>query len=1150
MSSVYSGGTTTNVGSAPTGSSTLNALISGNKWGGGGLGTGANVTFSFPTDFSVTSGFLGLTTGSFDYSGEAGTGQALSVTQQNAARSALQKWANVANINFTEIADVPDTAIFGDNSSVGDIRFAESNSPSTAWAYYPGGGPRGGDVWFNKTDYNSPVAGNYAYDTFMHEIGHALGLEHPHENDDGDTMALGTDAVKYSIMSYRDFVGDAIDGYEMDYYPTTPMLYDVLAMQTMYGINWAYNNGNNTYSWAAGTKVFECIWDGGGIDTLSAVGQTQGTDLHLTSGIFSSIGDSIWNGSAWVRDNLVIAFNANIENATGSAFNDTIYGNTGANVLRGEDGDDTLRGSEWSDHLIDGNDTMYGGGGNDFMGGHNGNDTMYGDSGNDSVIGDGGDDYLRGGSGNDWVVGDYTDGVGNGNDTMYGDDGADTMEGGTGNDYMVGGNNLTIVDGTFIVFADNSRDVMYGQDGNDTLYGGAGNDYLDGGNGTDYLYGQNGDDELYDYSGNNYLDGGEGNDYLSAGGGSDTMIGGNGNDTLVGGWNGAVGDWMEGGAGNDIYHVDAGDTVVEAASAGTDLVYAYSNDYTLTANVENLTLVEIAGVLNGRGNTLANVIIGNNQNNTLDGDLGSDTIRGGNGDDTIWGAISSATTDTGDTLYGEAGNDVIGGSYGNDIIDGGIGNDALYGDEGNDTVRGGDGDDLVRGDWGWGSDLNGADTLEGGNGNDGLYGGGGGDSLDGGAGDDYMDGGAGTDTANYANAAAAVVVNLSLVGAQNTLGAGVDTLVNLENLTGSAFNDTLSGNAGANNIRGNNGNDVINGGAGDDIMDGGVGNDIVNGQDGNDQLIGGLGDDTLNGGLGSDTASYAAATAGVTVNLSVLAAQNTVGAGIDTISGVEHLTGSNFADVLGGDAQANVLNGGAGNDTLVGRDGDDRLIGGTGDDVMDGGNGVDTADYSGASAAVGVSLATAVAQNTVGAGIDTLTNMENLIGSSFADTLTGNAGNNAISGGAGNDTIFAGAGNDNVNGGSGNDVIRGDQGNDMLLGGGNNDRFDWAAIAFNTADVVAGGVDSVSDFNAGDMLDFSASLEMLLMVNGTSLAGSLGNVVLGNAFNANTNVCYNANGLWFDMDNSHSVTANDFHVQLNAGVAALTYNAAADMFTV
>ena len=232
----------------------------------------------------------------------------------------------------------------------------------------------------------------------------------------------------------------------------------------------------------------------------------------------------------------------------------------------------------------------------------------------------------------------------------------------------------------------------------------------------------------------------------------------------------------------------------------------------------------------------------------------------------------------------------------------------------------------------------------------------------------------GTDTASYADAADAVTVSLADQGAaQDTGGAGSDTLTNFENLTGSAHDDTLTGDGNAN---------TLSGLAGDDTLQGGAGND------------------TLDGGLGSDTASYEDAASGVTVTLATQgASQDTIGAGTDTLIGIENLTGSAHDDTLAGDANANVLDGG------------------------DNGDGGDTVSYAGAAAGVTVSLALDIAQNTIGAGTDTLSNFENLTGSTHDDTLTGDDNNNAILGLAGNDTLNGGNGDDTLDGSTGTDTV-------------------------------------------------------------------------------------------------------------------------------
>jgi len=211
------------------------------------------------------------------------------------------------------------------------------------------------------------------------------------------------------------------------------------------------------------------------------------------------------------------------------------------------------------------------------------------------------------------------------------------------------------------------------------------------------------------------------------------------------------------------------------------------------------------------------------------------------------------------------------------------------------------------------------------------------------AGTDVVDGGLGTDTVVFAGARSAYVITWN--GQTGTVvGSGQNvTVTNVEFLQftdqtiaaaptggivvgGDITSETINGTALADVIGGLGGNDTINGLAGNDTLNGGSGNDTLNGGDGDDSLIGGLGNDTLNGGAGTDTADYSGAGAAVTINLTTGAGSG--GAGTETLTGVENVTGTTFADTLTGDGNANVLRGGGGVDTLSGGGGADQLIAG------------------------------------------------------------------------------------------------------------------------------------------------------------------------------------------------------------------------------
>jgi Ca2+-binding RTX toxin-like protein len=231
--------------------------------------------------------------------------------------------------------------------------------------------------------------------------------------------------------------------------------------------------------------------------------------------------------------------------------------------------------------------------------------------------------------------------------------------------------------------------------------------------------------------------------------------------------------------------------------------------------------------------------------------------------------------------------------------------------------------------------------------------------------------------------------------------------------------------------------DMIGGTAGNDTISGNNGDDFLHGGDGDDTIDGGSHDDVMSGGAGTDTADYSGFGAGATVNLETGTATDG-GGGTDTLSGFENVLGTNADDTITGNEADNVLTGNAGNDALHGQDGDDTLIGGagndtltggagddllqggSGDDILTGGAGIDTVTYDGAANGVTANLATGTATDGSG-NTDTLTSIENLIGSANNDTFTGNGSINELTGGDGSDRFIMGEGGtmDTVHGGAG-----------------------------------------------------------------------------------------------------------------------------------
>jgi serralysin len=251
-----------------------------------------------------------------------------------------------------------------------------------------------------------------------------------------------------------------------------------------------------------------------------------------------------------------------------------------------------------------------------------------------------------------------------------------------------------------------------------------------------------------------------------------------------------------------------------------------------------------------------------------------------------------------------------------------------------------------------------------------------------------------------------------------------------DTLMGSAGDDRLYGDSGLDLLDGGDNNDILWGGQGQDWLLGGAGADELHGDADADLLKGGSGGDLLDGGDWVDTASYLESPSGVTVKLATGAGSGGDAEG-DTLTSVENLQGSNFDDELGGDGLSNRLDGGSGDDTLKG---------GGGADVLIGGDGLDTATYlfseSGSGVNVDLEFGAAIWGDAQG---DTLSGIENLIGTNFSDRLAGDDGFNHLEGGSGPDILWGKGSGDVLEGGSEEDELHGDEGDDLVKGGGGAD---------------------------------------------------------------------------------------------------------------
>lgn len=839
-------------------------------------------------------------------------------------------------------------------------------------------------------------------------------------------------------------------------------------------------NGGTGNDVLRGGLADDTLIGGAGDDTLTGGG---GTD-SLQGGEGSDWVDFSDRTSGLVNVNIGVY--DSIENALGTAYDDSFLAKAGDEANAYVGGADSLNG-------VDGTDTVSYENAATAVKASMATGGTLGDAAGDTyqsienLTGSAYADDLQGNDGDNWLQGK------GGDDTLIFSKGHDTLEGGTGTDTVVYSGVSVAVNANLLTklgtVADGSSQDFRSIE---NLTGGAGNDILVGNDSANTLLGMVGNDSILGGAGDDNLQGGDGADTLVGGAGADILSGGSGIDTVsyasssakvtvdltltdrgpADPLNDGVGDALIGvesiigSAGDDVFFASV-DAVILSGGAGVDTVdYSKQSNLLVTdigvtadlSRTPSLPLTSVVGLGWASGDAFDSIenLVGTQGKDTLYGDLNANDIQAGTGDDTVQGRL------------------------GNDTLDGGLGLNTLsYGDR---TAGTG-----VTVDLSSTADTNGFITvsigsganqetdkiknfthLVGGAGQDQLIGNADANQLDGGLGNDTLVGGLGADTLIGGDGLDFVKfttqVTASLADASINLGAEAqgDTYEGIEGLEGSDLDDTLHAANTGSTLLGGKGNDTLFSGTGADSLDGGDGQDVLsyanavhaggvrvdflntdlaNGDviDRVEKVIGSAGSDTFMAKVGGsvvafDGGSDAVGIADGKIN-TVSFLGNTGNSGLNVsltsvpgatyaFTNIDNLTGTTGNDTLTGSSTANVIDGGAGADTLIATAGNDTLIGGDGFDI---------ADFSSLTASLNAGLnmtlpgATGLDQMVnIGVHQITLRQIEGVNASALADTIVGSDGA---------DLINALAGNDSLNGGAGADTLIGGDGADRLDGG-------------------------------------------------------------------------------------------------------------------